>query len=475
MVAKDLDQSGNITKTITARGPTFGGISNPTAQVNAWDFGADPYGLQDSAPAINKCLTFGLDVILPPGTYLIKSTITMGNGSSGVASTLSPARLIGQTSGSSPLYTTNPSSGATLVWGGAAAGTMMQINGPLQGWGVENIAFNGNAAAAICLDVTSAQFGSTKNLSFSSWTSIAWRNTCWSSRPAGWIQVDTLHNIHVGTIFNLPSVINATALFLTGNAAILDNTSYCTWIDVFYINPSPGFAITDLYLQFCDACNFIGVHHTGGDTFTKCIVFDYSFDPAHQFPTSNFFFSLDASGSLAPPNRFSNVGSPASTFPNMIFGLNESNGVTDANATIANLSWIGTQSLSVGAIALGSAFSIWSPTYTSGGGTLGTTTTNAARFQQMGKLVQFFLDVSITSAGTSPTGLFQFTLPVTPRGALFVGAVSGWEQTNNVTFTGFVLGNGFGNAGRVGRYDGNSTAPCANGNRILVSGMYEAL
>ena len=127
-----------------------------------------------------------------------------------------------------------------------------------------------------------------------------------------------------------------------------------------------------------------------------------------------------------------------------------------------------------GSITVANTFSAWTPTYSAAGGTLGTTTTNAARFFQFGKMVHFYLDVSITSAGTSPTGFFKFTLPVTPKLQFVVGALSGWEQTNNVAFNGYVLGNGFGNEGRIDRYDGSATAGVANGSRIVVSGMYEA-
>src|SRR5262249_4384717 len=154
-----------------------------------------------------------------------------------------------------------------------------------------NIAFDGAGTAAICLLVVSAQYGRTKNLSFKGWTGTAWLNSCWAARPGGWSNVDTLHNRHEGTFFIMPSLANVVGLTLTGNAGITDNTSYCTWIDTTFWNSTPGATIVDIWLQSCDSNNFIDMHMAGGDTSTVCVRFDYNFDPAHHFPTSNYFFN----------------------------------------------------------------------------------------------------------------------------------------------------------------------------------------
>lgn len=111
----------------------------------------------------------------------------------------------------------------------------------------------------------------------------------------------------------------------------------------------------------------------------------------------------------------------------------------------------------------------WTPTFSASTGTLGTTTLNSARFQQIGKQVHFYIDLQITSAGTTPSGMLIFTLPVTPKNQTMAGEVSGWEFVNSTALGGFILGNG-----PNGRAGATSVNIMLNGNHLLIGGMYEA-
>lgn len=313
------------------------------ATLGTWD----PTGASDSTSALQAALAIGGDILIGPGTYLVNG-IELGNGSNGTASTVKPTRLIGLGGGSGlfPQFG-NPGPSVTFKFNGSAGGTLMQIAGPLQGWGIEGIGFDGNNSAATLLQVISAQFGYTKNLSFKGWTGVAFEETCWATRPGGWSNINTMHNVHSQHVYYVPSVANCIAQLLTGNSGIIDNTSYDTFINHTFINPAAaGVTISDLYLQSCDSNTFINYHHINGDGSTHCVVFDYTFDASHHFPTSNFFFNLDPSGS-ASAVRFTAIGSLSGQYPNMVIGYDQANGATTANATISGLSFLGTLSASL--------------------------------------------------------------------------------------------------------------------------------
>lgn len=63
-------------KTARLLGPTDGTLT----VTNATDYGADPTGTTDSAPAIQSALAGGNNVFLPQGTYIVRSQLVVGNG-----------------------------------------------------------------------------------------------------------------------------------------------------------------------------------------------------------------------------------------------------------------------------------------------------------------------------------------------------------------------------------------------------------
>lgn len=296
----------------------------------------DPTGASDSTSALQAALSAGGTILVSPGTYKL-NTVLMGNGASGTASIIKPTRLIGLGSGQFPQYG-NPGPDVTFKFNGSSGGTMMQVAGPLQYWGIEGIAFDGNGLAGTILQVISSQFGYTRDLSFKGWTGIAYEETCWATRPGGWGNINSMHNRHVGHIYDMPSVANAIGQLLTGNSGVNDNTCYDEFDNMIFQNPAAaGVAINDLYLQFCDSNQFKNYHFVGGDIHVNIMVFDYS-SISNRFPTNNFFFGIDPSGSLSPPNRAVNIGSPiAGLKPNMILGLDEANGATLANMSVPGL------------------------------------------------------------------------------------------------------------------------------------------
>jgi hypothetical protein len=108
----------------------------------------------DQAPAINAAIETlgkaGLRAYLPPGTYNIKSTVNIGDGSiSGVATYtgwLEGGTVPVQT-GVTPDTQMPTALQTTLLWhnGTGFTGSLVSINGPVGGWALRNICIDGNS------------------------------------------------------------------------------------------------------------------------------------------------------------------------------------------------------------------------------------------------------------------------------------------------------------------------------------------
>jgi len=72
--------TGNITYTQGGTGSTSRTVTAKLQEsVSVLDFGADPTGASDSATAFSNALTASGNVVVPPGTYLVNSTISLTN------------------------------------------------------------------------------------------------------------------------------------------------------------------------------------------------------------------------------------------------------------------------------------------------------------------------------------------------------------------------------------------------------------
>jgi hypothetical protein len=122
--------------------------------------------------------------------------------------------------------------------------------------------------------------------------------------------------------------------------------------------------------------------------------------------------------------------------------------------------------------SIGAAWETWTPTLgATGGGALGSTTINLARYAQIQKCVFFQFSVSITSVGTA-SGRLTFTLPLTAQATtatnLAIGSGYEWQATTlqincyktSTTVAAIIFGNG-----------NNSVV---NGYTMTITGMYEA-
>lgn len=165
-------------------------------------------------------------------------------------------------------------------------------------------------------------------------------------------------------------------------------------------------------------------------------------------------FTLGWTGTLAVSRGGTGTGT--------LTGILQGNGTSAFTAITIG----GDLNFSGGTLNLASAVSTWSPTLSAGSGTLTTTTVNAARYRRYGQLVFFLLDVTIDNAGTGSSSLI-FTLPIN---ATQVYAFQGKE----IALTGSQVSGQIASAttATVTKYDNNTII--ATGNRVIVSGFYEA-
>src|SRR5262249_2169289 len=114
-------------------------------------------------------------VILPAGNYKCNSPINIGNGSSTQNSTRQGIVLMGIApsviAGSGTPNANGVSwQGTTRLFAGASLPSIVSVNGPLQGWGLQNLHLDGNGNATIGLVEYSAQSGFCSNLFISNCT-----------------------------------------------------------------------------------------------------------------------------------------------------------------------------------------------------------------------------------------------------------------------------------------------------------------
>lgn len=109
------------------------------------------------------------------------------------------------------------------------------------------------------------------------------------------------------------------------------------------------------------------------------------------------------------------------------------------------------------------AYGTWVPTITAETGTFTTVSSSGAQFTQIGRLVLWAVNFTITTAGTANNG-FRFTLPHTPSSThLGNGRCSTTGFELHVTH----IGSG---VAQVNKYDNTTTI--ASGNNLQVSGHY---
>jgi hypothetical protein len=138
---------------------------------------------------------------------------------------------------------------------------------------------------------------------------------------------------------------------------------------------------------------------------------------------------------------------------------------TDTDQTLV---WNGSAWLTTSSVG---AWTSYSPTITSSGGTITTVGAVSARFTQVNKTVSVYFSIALTTVGTA-SGQLRMTLPVTASSNMLTDTIVGSarEQAN----TGNLMQVFLSSSTQVGMLNYANGAQFANGNTFRGSITYEA-
>jgi hypothetical protein len=288
-------------------------------------YGAVGDGIVDDTVAIQAAIEALKDtggvVVFPPGTYLITSSIVVGNGTSLIWSTKKPVILKGIGGGGSPgPYWAGPS----VFIKSQVAGPAIKVQGPINSWGIENMAILADTTSplAVGLGLYSAQFGGTKNLTISGFYAAGIIETT----------VGTLslceHNVFDKTWILLPAAgANARGVIITGTGDY--GCGYEEYRSL-YICLTAATQI-GIILGMCDNINFFTteiVNAVNG----VAIQFNYANDATFLYrtsvPSDCSFHGIDVYGNTIVNYAPDGYGPPPALSPNRIYRFSRTNSAT---------------------------------------------------------------------------------------------------------------------------------------------------
>lgn len=173
-------------------------------------------------------------VILPTGTLEVSASVTLGNGTASVDSTVNGISLIGKGSGTGDGFSTGSPTGVTrLKWTGASGGgPMLVIGGPCRNMVAEDIHLDCNSLANIGVSEIHCAYGTFRRVFVRKWRTIAWNLTTRSGVPAG-----VSHGNSDGVLDNCgcvdPTLSSCNAVLLTSGYSTAGACTYDTTRQMF--------------------------------------------------------------------------------------------------------------------------------------------------------------------------------------------------------------------------------------------------
>lgn len=316
--------------------------------VNVETYGAVHDGVTDDAAAINAAIaalpvTGGI-VYCPAGTYAIGSTINIGDGTNTTSSTRRGVHLMGAgVMGAEGVLEFDAflDPGTIFDWQGGA-NPMIQVNGPLAGWAVTDIALIGNSVATKGLSVVSGTHGFAERLAMYQCQYGVYLSTVVPSGGLAGLMIGCFHNR-----FDQLAMIVSGA-FAGGSAGIVLDGEYATgtgvgvyfnrfdttWISMWTSNPNSTDAVR---LGACDNNSFHELHISGaGASNNYILTLDYNNGLTQAWPADNTIYGLSPGTSSSGKVR--NVGTPSGATPNKIVDIRATDGIP-SDPSLSNLKW----------------------------------------------------------------------------------------------------------------------------------------
>lgn len=438
--------------------------------VSAADFGAVCDGVTDDSAAIQNAINSlparGGIVKLAACNYRINTRLAIGDGTAASASTRSGIFLEGVANVGNPVFPgyTSPT-GTKITWGGGTGVQgIIQVNGPIQGYGLHNLYVDcAGISGVFGINVTSASFGDNRNIVVTGCERGIVSGTV--ALFGSFTNTDSIHTSWYNTTVNIPNVANAMGILLSGTVAANSNTDYNNFYNTWITINAGAAVVTGLYLQSTDTVHFYNTHmSSAGNVNAICVVMDYTL--ANSFPSATRFMGIDVAN-CGGGTQWAVNGTPgAGARVNYVYVDEANNSVAPV---IANTMAVGGTAYipnpggnNIGQDFLG-AWQAFTPSLTCGTATF---TTNSARRMFVGKTVHIEIDFTINTIGTC-TSPVTFTLPRTAQSSAFA---AGFEVAINNHMGGCTMAS----ASATATCRQNTGIAFVVNERWVVSGTYES-
>jgi hypothetical protein len=301
-----------------------------TAQIN--DAQAGTLLLDQSAAiqaAINSLPARGGTIVCPPGAYRLDNTLQIGNGTSTTPSSINGVCLRGEGSAWGVSAYGPPGNASPVVFklfGTAHSGSIIQINGPILGAGLENISFQFDASVAAgptarAIADYGCSFGNFQNISVLTPRDIGILES--TVKGAAGAQRNTWRNVLI-LLDNTISLPTAAAIVIAADTSSgSTDRAFDSWENVNII-PS-NTQQCGVELQYVDSIKFwnLSINPVSVDPPVVCTALLFNYLAQSPYPNGCVFYGIDVYG-----NVVSNAGTAPTNlnYLNRIYGFSQDNG-----------------------------------------------------------------------------------------------------------------------------------------------------
>jgi len=271
--------------------------------------------------ALDSLPANGGTVCLAGGTYTQTTALKLGDGSTSAISTKNGMVLRGIAPPTSDGYQTWANAAATIIdCTGVANGDCIDVDGPVEGWGVENLRLVGGTSgiAPYGLYVRGGRFGTARNLDIYGFGKGVFLST-WATWTGPGTMRDTLHNIIEN--IQITAVSGSTHCFHADGQNNNANVDF-NFVTIVHCHMIGVANVTFLELGWTDNNIFSLFTAGGGGTGAKGLVLNYG-SGVGLGPINNAILNFDSA-----TDSITNSGTPGGSAKNNFMLLSEANGAT---------------------------------------------------------------------------------------------------------------------------------------------------